>query len=152
MQIRGRRVYLLGSVHFVLNPLPRLASVLDVSCSRSSHQSLPGFLKDFQTPRGALAEPCGPCHVSALSSNCSGERLKSSELSSPPWTCSSRGLGRDPHSYMWAANSWDLLHLVPRIRSQYASLLLHLQRAAILFSGPKTVLLAPTQQMKLPCC
>ena len=88
MQIRGRRIYLLGSMHFVLTPFHGLASVLYVSCSRTSHESLPGFPKDLQTPQGALAEPCGLCRVSALSSDCSGESLNSSELSYP-WLLSS---------------------------------------------------------------
>lgn len=83
MQIRGRRIYLLGSVHFA-NPLSRLSSVLHVSCSRASHDSRPRS----PSPQGALAEPCRPGRVSALSSGCSGESLRSSELSYPRLLCS----------------------------------------------------------------
>lgn len=125
--------------------------MLYVSRSRAPHESWPGIPKDVQTPQGALAEPCGPCHVSALSSDRSGEILKSSGLSYPPARgCSSPRVRRgSPRSRVGceflgfaAACPKDQIPVHP-VPSQ-SSLRWNL------FLDQQTVLLAPTQCMQLP--
>lgn len=72
MQIRGRRIYLLGSVQAVLT-LFHGSAVLDVSWSCTSQQSLSGFAKDFQAPVAPR-----------VSASCSGDSLNSSEFPQLP--------------------------------------------------------------------
>lgn len=61
MQIGGRRIYLLGSVHFVLTP----SQCSPLRCVPRFPWQRVGSPQGPWAPWGALAELCGPYHVPA---------------------------------------------------------------------------------------